>query len=157
MPDQTNTEETSDSAEAESQEAQAIPDEPDAAPDAEPTGDQLESDLTDRQARRSAHWRDRATSAEARAERLAHREVLRLLGERVSDPEAAMVLDGGNLADLLDEDGDVDPEAVAELAGRVTDSRPYLRIPAHHMDLGPKQTSPSWGHGADWASLLRGR
>lgn len=109
-----------------------------------------------RHARRSAHWRDRATTAEARAERLTHREVLRLLGERVSDPQAALILDGGNLADLLDQDGDVDPRAVAELAGRVTDSRPYLRIPGVNMDLGPKASLPQ-GRKATWGSMIKGK
>ena len=158
LPEQ--TEETNASAETESQEAQAIPEDAaddGGAPGGEAAPGQLGPGLTDRQARRSAHWRERATSAEARAERLARREVLRLLGERVTDPEAALTLDGGNLADLLDEDGDVDAEAVAELADRVAEARPYLRNPSHHMDLGPKRTSPGRGRSATWGSLVKGR
>jgi len=155
MPDP--TEETAGAA-TESQEAQAITgDHPEgAATEGEAAEDQLEPGLTDRQSRRSAHWRERATAAEARAERLARREVLRLLGERVADPEAALTLDGGTISDLLDEDGEVDTGAVEELAGRVTEARPYLRNPSHHMDIGPKASLPQ-GRKATWGSVIKGK
>src|SRR4051794_2553632 len=106
---------------------------PDTVPASEPSqGTPGDSTAEDRQARRDARWRERATAAEARADRMTVREVLRLLGDRVADAQAALTLDGTDVADLLDEDGDVDEEAVADLAGRVLAARPYLRRTAMH-------------------------
>jgi hypothetical protein len=118
---------------------------------------ELDRGLTERQsrqARRDDRWRDRARTAEGRAERLARREVLRLLGERVTDPEAALMLSGADLADLLDDDGDVDGEAVAELAGRVAEARPYLRPAVHHGDIGPKSSLPQ-RRSSTWDGVIR--
>jgi hypothetical protein len=130
----------------------------DTAPPSGPSDDTSgDSAPEDRQARRDARWRERATVAEARADRLARREVLRLLGERVADAEAALTLDETEVADLLNEDGDVDEAAVADLAGRVLTARPYLRRSAvHHADLGPRQSLPRRTT-ATWSGLLSGR
>lgn len=116
--------------------------------------DELEPSLTGRQARRDERWRDRARAAEARADRLATREVLRLLGGRVSDAQVALAMSGEAVADLLTEEGEVDDEAVADLAARVLEQHPALRKSAHHLDLGPKQSTSQRGS-ASWGGLLR--
>lgn len=128
-------------------------------PDQRDADGELGEGLTDRQsrqARRDERWRDRARAAEERAERLARREVLRLLGEQVTDPEAALMLSGADLADLLDDDGDVDGEAVAELAGRVAEARPYLQPQVHHGDIGPRASLPQ-RRTASWDGVIRRR
>ncbi|WP_377640100.1 hypothetical protein [Oryzobacter terrae] len=109
-----------------------------------------------RQARRDELWRDRARAAEERAIRLASREVLRLLAQRVSDPEVALAMSGEEVRSLLTDDGDVDEEAVVDLAERMTTAYPTLRPRAHHLDLGPK-ASPVKRHNASWGSVIRGR
>jgi hypothetical protein len=110
----------------------------------------------DRETRRDERWRDRARTAEDRADRLTKREVLRLLAQRVADPEVALTMSGEDVGTFLTEDGDVDENAVADLAERIATEHPSLRPRTHHMDLGPK-ASPVQGRAASWGSVIRGR
>lgn len=152
------TEGTNASAETESQEAQTIPDAAHAggAPGGEAAEDELEPGLTDRQARRDERWRDRARAAEERADRLTTREVLRVLGRQVNDAKVALAMAGEPVGNLLDDDGDVDEDAVAALAKRVLAQHPTLHRTGHHMDLGPKASLPQ-GRRATWGGLVSGR
>ncbi len=119
--------------------------------DAGAAGDGPDEPVETRQERRDGRWRERAQTAEARIEHMQRAEVARLLAERVTDAEAALTLSNAAMADLLDEDGNVNPNAVQELADEVAEQRPYLRkTPTHHADIGPRRppgqsSSPSWG------------
>lgn len=160
MSEKTEPEERSDAA------TEPDPEEPSApegeegtsrAPEPDPTDDGGEVEPVDRQARREERWRERARTAEERAERLATREVLRLLAGRVSDPVVALQMSGESVADLLTDDGDVDDEAVAALADRMAEAHPALRrTPPQHMDLGPKRTLPQ-RPSTSWSGLIRGK
>lgn len=151
------TEETTD-ATTEPEAAQAQSDAEPAGP-AQPEGDQLaelEPDLGDRQVRRDERWRDRARTAEERADRLTTKEVLRVLGRQVNDAKVALAMSGEQIGNLLDDAGDVDEEAVAALAQRVLARHPTLHRTGHHMDLGPKASLPQ-GRRATWGGLVSGR
>lgn len=117
-----------------------------------------EGGAEDRQARRDGRWRERAQVAEVRAERLARREVLRLLGSVITDPEAALILGQVDVSDLMDDDGDVDTEAVQVLADELVQARPYLRVsgPVHHGDLGAKAVMPQ-RQSQSWGAVIGGR
>lgn len=157
MTDHPAEQETRDHAPKEPTPPQAPTDQP--TPDVPTDGqDRAEAPepVADRQARRDTRWRDRAQAAEARAERLATREVLRLLGDRVSDPQAALALSGADIGDLLDDGGDVDAQAVADLAEKVAAAHTMLRPVGHHLDLGPRAT-PVRRREASWGSIIRGR
>ncbi len=62
----------------------------------------------------------------ARVEKLQLRDALRLAGEHLAQPDDLLALGEVTLADLLDDDGNVDPEVVAGAAAAVIESRPGL-------------------------------
>lgn len=70
--------------------------------------------------------REALSQAEARVLALQTRELHRLAGEHLAQPEDLLTLGGVELAELLDEDGNVDPEAVADAAADLIESRPGL-------------------------------
>lgn len=88
-------------------------------------------------------------SATARIEAFQTREIERLAGEHLSAPGDLLTLSGRALADFVDENGDIDAEAVEEAAREVLDSRPGLRKPAQAIDRsqgrgGTERSMPSW-------------
>lgn len=100
------------------------------------------------------HERDAAL---ARVEQLQTRELLRLAGEHLAQPGDLLTLGEVTLTGLLDHDGNVDPEAVADAAAALVEARPGLA-------KNPKvlATDPTQGHGGspgrgqpDWADLLK--
>lgn len=108
----------------------------------------------DRQQRRDERWRERATAAEARVERLVRGEVIRQLAGRVSDPEAALRLGETNVGDLLDDAGNVDLREVEALARGLVAQYPSLQPRAHHGDIGQKSVSQQ-GKSVSWADVMR--
>ena len=70
--------------------------------------------------------REALAQAQARIEALQTRELHRLAGEHLAQPEDLLTLGGVELAELLDEDGNVGPEAVAEAAAALVETRPGL-------------------------------
>lgn len=101
--------------------------------------------------------RQERDAALARIEALQLRELHRLAGEHLAQPADLLALGEVTLAELLDDDGNIDPEAVAEAAAALVEARPGLA-------KNPKvlATDPTQGHGGspgrgqpDWADLLR--
>ncbi len=70
--------------------------------------------------------RQERDAALARVEQLQTRELLRLAGEHLAQPADLLALGEVTLAELLDDDGNIDPEAVAEAAAALVESRPGL-------------------------------
>jgi hypothetical protein len=78
--------------------------------------------------------REALSQAEVRIAAMQTREVERLAAEHLAQPGDLFTLSGKALADLLDDDGNVDPEAVAEAAADVLASRPGLRPNVRYVD-----------------------
>lgn len=89
-------------------------------------------------------------AAQARIEAMQTREVERLAGKHLAQPADLFALSGKTLADLLDDNGDVDAERVAEVAAAVLAARPGLRPNDRLVDLtqglggNPPKTKPSF-------------
>ncbi|UTT48921.1 hypothetical protein [Rhodococcus gordoniae] len=101
--------------------------------------------------------RQELTAAQARIERMQRAEVERVAGEHLAMPGDLFSLTGNELADYLDDDGNVDPERVAADAVAVLTERPGLRknAPAFDPTQGtggrkPKREEPSL------AAMIRG-
>jgi hypothetical protein len=86
--------------------------------------------------REAARYRTRLREVESERDELAGRldgllrgqaEALATGGEARLHSGADLWLDGGTVADVVGEDGQVDPERVAALAQAVAQARPYLR------------------------------
>jgi len=96
--------------------------------------------------------REALTAAEARIERMQRAEVERLAADAgLAHASDVFTMSGNDLADYLDDDGNVDPEKVAADVAAVLTERPGLRKNAPVFDptqgLGggkPKQPTPSW-------------
>ncbi|VBA57608.1 hypothetical protein LAUMK191_04099 [Mycobacterium attenuatum] len=94
--------------------------------------------------------REALAAAQARIEAIQTREVERLAGKHLAQPADLFALSGKTLADLLDDNGDVDAERVAEVAAAVLAARPGLRPNARLVDLtqglggNPPKTKPSF-------------
>ena len=86
--------------------------------------------------------REELTAATARIEQLQRAEVERL-ASALSEPGDLFTLGGVTLADLLDADGNVDPEQVSTAVAGVLATRPGLRR--------MYATDPSQGRGGDVA------
>ncbi|ORA07421.1 hypothetical protein [Mycobacterium arosiense] len=90
--------------------------------------------------------------AQARIEAYQRREVERLAAD-LAQPGDLLELGGVSLADLLGEDGEVDPEAVAEAVAALVESRPGLAKNPRQRAVDPSQglggqsgkASPTWG------------
>lgn len=97
--------------------------------------------------------REALAAAEARIEAFQTREVERLAAEKLSNPADLMALGGVALADLLDDDGEIDPEKVDAVAAEILDSRPGLHKQRHPSGYDPTQgiggnpgkAQPTWG------------
>ena len=113
--------------------------------------------------RREASYRIRAREAEAgrdalqeRVTRMQHAEVERMAA-RLHDP-ADLWGAGVDLLELLNEDGEVDPERVAEAVAALADSKPYLLKPSRGSNFGQGRRTPvDMGSGSTWGSVLRGQ
>lgn len=96
--------------------------------------------------------REALTAAEARVEALQLREVSRLASEHLAQPEDLLSLGEHGLADFLTEDGEIDPEAVAEAVSALIEARPGLarnpRVgatdPTQGQGGGQGKPAPSW-------------
>lgn len=101
--------------------------------------------------------RQERDAALARIEALQLREVHRLAGEHLAQPADLLTLGEATLAELLDDDGNVDPEAVADAAAAVVEARPGLaknpKVAAVDSTQG-HGGSPGGGR-LDWADLLK--
>jgi hypothetical protein len=113
--------------------------------------------------RREATYRIRAREAEATASALMER-VTRMQGAEV-ERLAARLHDPGDLwtagvelVELLDEEGEVDQQRVAEAVAALTDSKPYLIKQSRGVNFGQGRRTPvDGGSGASWGEVLRGR
>lgn len=123
--------------------------------DTEPQGD---GGKASREAARYRTERNEArTALEAATERIAalqRADAERLAGGLLAEPGDLWALGGTELADVLDDDGNVSADAVTALAETITKSRPGLRKPSRAID-------PSQGRSADvatnvsWSSAFR--
>lgn len=101
----------------------------------------------DAKANREARYRVERNEArqerdalKARIETLQARELERLASKSLSNPADLLTLSGKTLADLLDENGDIDPDRVSDLVTEVLGTRPGLK----RLD---RATDISQGHG----------
>lgn len=112
----------------------------------EPQGD---GGKASREAARYRTERNEARAAlEAANERIAalqSADAQRIASGLLSDPADLFTLGGTELADLLDEEGNVSTDAVTALAESITKSRPGLRKPSKAVD-------PSQGRSAEVSS-----
>lgn len=102
--------------------------------------------------------REALTATEGKLAALQTREVLRLAGEVLSDPGDLLGLsDGLSLSDLVDADGLVSPDAVAEVAAGILSTRPGLaknpRVLA--VDTTQGQGGSAGKPPASWSDLLK--
>lgn len=150
--------------EAPAPEAQAV-DTPTTEAPAESERDTGADEAPSGPAAQAAKYRVRLREAEAARDALAERlntlqcrEVERLAAEHLAD-SGDLWLAGTNLADLLDEAGNVDPERVTEVVRRVVGSRPHWAAkpkpgqpyrPGRELKSGATLAPPPAG----WANLL---
>jgi hypothetical protein len=119
--------------------------------------DETAADETGSKANREARYRternaarEELATASARILALQTREVERLAGD-LAEPKDLLTLSGKELGDLLNEDGDVDAEAVAEAVADVLAARPGLRKndaaidPSQGLGGGRPKAQPTWG------------
>lgn len=106
----------------------------------------------------AARYRTKLREVEAEREGLAERltsyqrrEVERLAAERLTRPSDVW-LDGAEAAALLDENGDVDPEAVRAAVLAVLDGRPQLGHQVADHGGGKRELA---GRGVSWGDVLR--
>lgn len=110
----------------------------------------------------AAKWRTKLREAEtqrdglsARVQALQRSEALRLAGEHLAAGEDLFGF-GATLDDLLDEQGDLDPEAVQAAAAAVAIGRPGLaRVHGKVGDFQGIRSTPTAG--ATWADVIRNR
>lgn len=95
--------------------------------------------------------RQERDALKARIESLQTRELERLASKSLSNPADLLTLSGKTLADLLDENGDVDPDLVSDLVADVLGTRPGLKkldravdISQGHGNQGPGKGQPSF-------------
>jgi hypothetical protein len=127
----------------------------------------VDGDQDDQEARtpnrREASYRIKAREAEAAVsvleERVARmqRDEVERMAARLHDP-ADLWGFGVELLELLDEDGEVDPERVAEAVAVLADSKPYLLRPKRGSNFGQGRRTPvDTSDGTSWGMVLRGR
>lgn len=95
--------------------------------------------------------RQERDALQARIETLQTRELERLASKSLSNPADLLTLSGKSLADLLDENGDVDPDLVSDLVADVLGTRPGLKkldravdFSQGHGNQGPGKGQPSF-------------
>ena len=117
----------------------------------------------------AAKWRRQLREAEAerdtlrgRVEAMQRSEIERLASGRLAKPESLWAA-GAQLADLLDEQGSVDPEKVEEAVTSAVDSLGLEQVPSHLRPESRGAYVPSEGRdtgrpsaSADWQKLLQG-
>jgi hypothetical protein len=116
--------------------------------------------------RREATYRIRAREAEAvstalmeRVTRMQRGDVERQAAAQLHDP-SDLWTSGVELVELLDEDGEVDQQRVAEAVAALADSKPYLLKPTPRSRSGfgqGRRTPVDSGSGTSWGEVLRGR
>lgn len=117
----------------------------------------------------AAKYRTKLRAAESERDALAaivetlqRAEVGRLAGAILAQGGDLLELGGHELADVLTEDGMVDPERVTEMAKELQLSRPGLSkhgIGNSHMNFGQVAVGPASGRGAKttWGAVLKAR
>jgi hypothetical protein len=86
-----------------------------------------------------------------RVEQLLTREAERLAAKSLANPADLMTLGGVTINDLLDDDGEVDPEKVDAVVAEILASRPGLAKnapafdPTQGLQGGGNKPQPSWG------------
>lgn len=135
---------------------------PTTAPEPDPGTDTPDGTDTPTPGGEAAKWRTRLRESEtvvgtltARVEALQRGEALRLAGEHLSAGEDLFGF-GATLDDVLDEHGDLDPEAVRAAAAAVALGRPglakaYGKVGDHQ---GIRSTPTA---GATWSDVIRNR
>jgi len=128
------------------------------------TADEVQDDRGGKAAnRREATYRIRAREAEVfatalteRVTRMQRAEVERLAA-RLHDPDDLWT-SGVELVELLDENGEVDRQRVAEAVAALADSKPYLLKPKRGSNFGQGNRTPvDMGVDTTWGSVLRGQ
>lgn len=95
--------------------------------------------------------REQVTALTARLAALQRAEVERLAGARLSHPEDLFTLSGNDVADYLDDNGNVDPDKVAADVAAILSERPGLGpTPAVDRSQGFGNTASE----ATWASVF---
>lgn len=126
------------------------------------------SDDTDQETGRQKGLRARAQQAEAErdtalalVDALRRAEIARLAADTLAVPSDLFTLGGVDVADLVDDDGHVDPEKVSEAVTALLETRPGLAVaelrkpPTGYQNSGQGQT-PRWESesSATWGKLL---
>lgn len=101
---------------------------------------------------RAKEAEQKLTAAEERINSLLTKEVERLAADSLSQPGDLFALSGNELADYLDDDGNVDAERVAADVAELLAERPGLRrgpVPGHDPTQGTGgrpagKNTPSW-------------
>ncbi|WP_084260908.1 hypothetical protein [Mycobacterium avium] len=96
--------------------------------------------------------REALAQAQARIEQFQLREVERFAGD-LAQPSDLLEIGGNSLADFIREDGEVDPELVAEAVAALVEARPGLAKNPRQPAVDPSQglgghsgkASPTWG------------
>lgn len=105
--------------------------------------------LRETEAQRDAHA--------ARIEAFQRRDVARIAGETLAQPTDLFDVGGRELADLLDDDGEVDEEKVSLAAAALLESRPGLAKAKEQpwpAAMGQGRQGESFSPAASWAGLL---
>ncbi len=111
-------------------------------------------------ARYRRRLRDTETERDGLVERLAgyqRREVERIAGEALARP-GDVWLDGADVGAVLDDEGQVDANKVAEVAASVLDGRPGLaKVVVRRPRPDHAQGAPASRGGASWGDVLKAR
>ena len=130
--------------------------------------DDEELDGRTRAGRQAARYRAALREAEgqrdtatARVEQLQRAQVEQLAATALAQGGDLLELGGVQLGDLLDEDGDVDPELVAAAATTLLAGRPGLRAPTRTADagragIGAQGDREAATEAPTWQGVLRG-
>lgn len=127
----------------------------------EALGQPDDDETATRASQQAAEYRTKLRDAEAERDTLQGRltNMLRAEAERVAGASglqdgADVWLTGTDVADLLDDDGNVDPGKVKETVQRITADRPGLLASTPGFDGGVRRAARSE---TSWAGVLRGR
>lgn len=115
--------------------------------DQDQNGRETRQDRRDRQAReRAAELEGERNTLAGRVEKLQTREVEAIAANTLEQPGDLLALSGHQLADFLDEDGEVDPGAVAAALDQLIEARPGLQ---KGMVRAGRNKYVDWGHSRD--------
>lgn len=140
-----------------------------AAPPADPPqdGDQPPADPPESGNSEAAKYRRRLRDTEAvrdahaaRIEAFQRRDVSRIAGETLAQPSDLFDVGRRELADLLDDDGEVDEEKVNLASAALLESRPGLAKAKDQVwpaDMGQGNRGGAFSPAASWAGVLSGR